>query len=422
MFCPRIAIIGAGPGGLALARLLSQNKISCIVFEADHNRSSRDQGGIVDLHSQAGQLALKEAGLLEEFNRNSLPEAEACKIVRGNGEIIWNDDGEAMSAFHAGERPEIDRSVLRDILIDSLAEDVIQWNHKLVSVRSRDGGRHDLQFATSVEEGFDLVVGADGAWSKVRSLLTDTVPHYSGVTIIELQTFNISKTKSWLAGYVGTGSLFMCKYNTSLRRQHANSHTVDDGRSIVCQHNAHADSIRVYAAVRKPVTWVTDCGINWTSPTARQDLIDSFFGDCGADLKRTILEASDSLTPRILHMLPIGLEWESQPGATLIGDAAHLMTPFAGVGVNVALADSLGLARALIKYRDLGQEGMAKAVREYDMDMFVRAKKNMEKTWMGLQHHFSAAGADERVEKLRERDVKIAAHLAAERMMVESSA
>lgn len=118
-------------------------------------------------------------------------------------------------------------------------------------------------------------------------------------------------------------------------------------------------------------------------------------------------------------MLPIGLEWKGQPGLTLLGDAAHLMTPFAGVGVNVALADALGLARALVKH--VGEEGgdldLGEAVREYEMAMFVRAKENMEKTWMGLQHHFSAEGVDERVGKLREREERRAKSLAAKEVL-----
>lgn len=391
MQAPRIAIIGAGPGGLTLASILQNNGISCTVYELDQDRFSRNQGGMIDLHAETGQLALRDAGLLEEFQKHSLPGADAMKLVKSDGRVLWDENLASQSdTAQLRNRPEIDRSKLRDILLDSLQPEVIVWNKKLLSVEATGDSKYNLHFVDGSETGFDLVVGADGAWSRVRPLLTDQQPFYSGVTVVELKADEVSTKKPFLSAFAGSGSCFM----------------FDEGRAISCQHNGN-DSIRVYVAVRQPEKWTQDCGIDWDNhDVARKLLADQYFGDCHEDIKRVITaEATDSLILRPLYMLSVGLKWPSRPGVTLLGDAAHLMTPFAGVGVNVALADALDLARALLKRKHLFQAddlhaNLNEAIQEYESSMFVRAKENMEKTWMGLQNHFSADGIEQRVKRL----------------------
>ena len=399
MPAPRIAIIGAGPGGLTLASILQHNGMQCTIFELDQDRSTRDQGGIVDLHRETGQLALREAGLFEEFRQHSLPAAEAMKLVKSDGRVMWDENDSSDAGIdHSRDRPEIDRSKLRDILLDSIPPDSIHWNRKLIRVEPTEGSnaKYNLHFTDGVEEGFDLVVGADGAWSKVRSLLTDQQPFYSGITVIELTATQVSQKKPWLSTFTGQGSLFM----------------FDEGRALIAQRNGN-DSIRIYAAVRQPETWIQDCGIPWDRRhLAQRTFAERYFGDCHDDIKRVIaVEASDGLIARKLWMLPLGMKWPPSlitPGVTLLGDAAHLMTPFAGVGVNVALADALDLSKALLKRKD-GLEAddlqplLAEALREYEGKMFERAEENMVKTWKGLRHHFSAGGVEERVARLEGR-------------------
>lgn len=396
---PKVAIIGAGPAGLTFARLLQQHSIPSTIYEAETSRSNRNQGGTLDLHPKAGQLALKEAGLFAEFQKHSRPEGDASKIIKYDGSVLWDDNVmEAWRPAEEGEqeRPEIDRLVLRDILLDSLegGSTTIKWGKKLLGVveDEKSKGKFNLSFDDgSMELGVDLVVGADGAWSKVRPLLTTEKPFYAGITAIELWALNVDETNPWLSQYVGKGSCFM----------------FDEGRAVMCQRQG-SGAMRVYACVRRPESWAEDCAIDWTGSDARERLVKEYFHDCGEDVKRLILETRDELIPRKCWMMPVGAKWETRPGITLLGDAAHLMTPFAGVGVNVAMADALELARALIAKKESfaakfvsDGKNIALAIEQYETSMFQRAEENATKTMHGLKGHFSATGSEERAGRIR---------------------
>lgn len=376
----RTAIIGAGPAGLALARLLQVNKLSCTVFELDASSLTRDQGGTIDLHGNAGQRVLREAGLSEELKKHARPEGEAMKLIKYDGRIVLDvkDGGSRPAEF--SDRPEIDRLALRQMLLDSIKPGTVKWNKKLQSVRPSldETDKYDLHFADGVEEGYDLVIGAEGAWSKVRKLLTDEEPFYSGITMVELWALNVDKTKPWLSEYVGKGGMYM----------------FDEGRVIAAQRSS--EHIRTYAGVRKPENWLTECGIDWSHPeTAKKELIDQYYANCGEDLKRCIIESNDKLVTRQLYHMAVGLRWAPRPGITVIGDAAHLMTPFGGVGVNLALLDALFLSKAIVQ-ADGDKVKLFDNMRAFETDMFDRAETFGRRTLMGLENHFSANGIEER--------------------------
>jgi 2-polyprenyl-6-methoxyphenol hydroxylase-like FAD-dependent oxidoreductase len=397
MPAPKVAIIGAGPGGLTLARILQKNSIAVTVYEAESSRNNRNQGGTLDLHPRAGQLALKEAGLISEFHKHSRPEGEASKILKYDGRVLWDDnvlppwrpqeEGEQ-------ERPEIDRVILRDMLLDSLSEGTIQWGKKLLGAveDEKTKGKYNISFVDgTIVTGIDLLVGADGAWSKVRPLLTTEVPFYAGITAIELWALDAEKQKPWVSNFVGQGSMFM----------------FDEGRAVMCQRQG-SGAIRSYACVRKPEDWADKCGIDWEDPDARELLVKEYFNDCGEDLKRVIVESNDVLIPRKCFMMPVGVSWKTRPGVTLIGDAAHLMTPFAGVGVNVAMTDALDLARALIAKKDSTMakfvsdgKNIALGIETYEKSMMERAEQYATKTMHGLKGHFSSTGSEERAAKIQ---------------------
>lgn len=380
----RIAIIGAGPSGLTLAVLLQRNKIPFTLFELESTPNDRNQGGTLDLHPESGQLALREAGLFEEFKKRARPEGEAMKLVAPDGKILWDENNETpvLRDIESQGRPEIDRLALRNLLLDALEPEYICWGKKLQTIEPGGNNLYDLHFTDDVEKGFDLVIGADGAWSKVRQLLTDIKPFYSGISMIDLWALDVEERNPWLSKYVGAGTMFM----------------FDEGRALISQRSG-GGIIRSYACVRQAKSWTKDCGIDWTKPDdARKALVERYFDTCADELKRVILESVDNLVPRALYMLPVGVQWEPQPGLTVVGDAAHLMTPFAGVGVNVAMRDARELANAIISS---DETSLPAALQQYESAMFERARANAQETWDNMQMSFRAGGGEAMIEMMK---------------------
>jgi 2-polyprenyl-6-methoxyphenol hydroxylase-like FAD-dependent oxidoreductase len=370
MSAPKIAIIGAGPSGLTLARILLKNNITCTIYEGEASASARTQGGSLDLHPRSGQAALKEAGLLDQFKALARYEGEdfVLKDRHGNTHVEIKDTERG--------RPEIDRRQLRHMLLDSLPAETIEWGHHVTSIELGTIHFRDQSPAT----GFDLIVGADGAWSKVRPLLTTVPPFYSGISGIEMRHQNLETQHTELAVMVGKGSHFV--FGEEQRRALLSQRQGDGG-------------LRTYAFMHKPEDYLKTAQMDVQEPKDVQKLLLEEYKDFAPEIKRLItdldVEAGDVLTTRALYMLPVGLTWPSVPGITVIGDAAHLMTPFAGEGVNMAMLDALELALSIIKH----STDIPTAVKEYEKGMFPRAEQVTQKTWRSTLSRFAPGGISE---------------------------
>ena len=180
MSTPTIAIIGAGLSGLVCARILQLHGIPVSVYELDVSSAARQQGGSLDIHTDSGQIALTEAGLYDSFSANTHPGGEAMRVMDKTAHVAFDQE----EPEGGNGRPEIDRKLLRQMFVDSLEPGTIHWGRKLVSVRPAEVG-HELEFADGQRVRADLVVGADGAWSRVRPRLTRELPAYTGITVVE---------------------------------------------------------------------------------------------------------------------------------------------------------------------------------------------------------------------------------------------
>ena len=339
-----IAIIGAGLGGLMLARALHVHGIAATVYEADATPQARRQGGMLDIHEDTGQQALRAAGLHDVFRALIHAGGEASRVLDQHGTVLLEegDDG-------TGGRPEVARGELRKLLLESLPAGTVRWGHKLTGVTTLDGCRHRLSFAHGATATSDLLVGADGAWSKVRPLLSSAQPAYSGIAFIETYLFDSDRRHPASAHAVGGGALF----------------ALAPGKGI--QAHREADGVlHAYVALSKPEAWLAD--IDFADPAAARTRIAAQFAGWAPALTALITEADTPPMPRPVHTLPIDHAWRRVAGVTLLGDAAHLMAP-AGEGANLAMFDGAELAQALVAHPG----DVEAALLAYETALFARS-------------------------------------------------
>ncbi|GAA1071791.1 FAD-dependent oxidoreductase [Tsukamurella spumae] len=339
-----ITIIGAGLGGLALARVLHVHGIEAVIYEAEPTPMSRTQGGQLDIHEADGQAAIEAAGLTAQFRELIHTGGEATRALGRDGTVLLDlpDDGD-------GGRPEVLRGELRQLLIDSLPADAIRWGAKVVAVRALGGGRHELTLADGTVVPTGLLVGADGVWSKVRALVTDAAPSYYGTTYVETYLHDVRSRHPGIAELVGEGAMF----------------ALAPGRGI-STHAEAGDIVHTYAQLHVPEEWAD--GIDWADAAAADRVLAEYPGWSG-ELTRLIGESDTPLVPRRLYTLPVGLRWEHVPGVTLVGDAAHVSPP-AGEGANIALFDGAELARHIVE----NPGDLDAALTAYESGMFDRAE------------------------------------------------
>ncbi|WP_031465747.1 FAD-dependent oxidoreductase [Sciscionella sediminilitoris] len=338
----RIVIVGAGLGGLLLARVLHLNGLDAVVYERESSHAARPQGGMLDIHS--GQRALREAGLIDGFSAIARGAGQDMRLLEPDGTLLLQEDTPEDAPL---DRPEVDRADLRALLLDALPEHTVRWGH---AFDHADG--HVAHFANGNRASYDLLVGADGANSRVRALLTEVRPAHIGQNVVEIGIPDIDRTHPELAAMLGRGNYWALGNGQSLAAQRNGDGRVRIGLSF---YNTAED-------------WFATSGIPFGDPPAARARLIELFAGWDARFTALIAACEDTILPRSITALPVGLTWPSRPGITLLGDAAHLMPPV-GQGANLALLDGALLGRTLAANPD----DVPAAVAEYERQMFERA-------------------------------------------------
>lgn len=368
----KIAIIGGGPGGLTLARLLQMNGVDVKVYERDVHKDARPKGATLDLHEGSGLLALQTAGLMDAFNANYRPGADKLRILDKNANILFDDHAKADSDR---SRPEIDRGPLQNILLGSLQTGTVVWDRQFTSLKPQNDG-WEIAFKDKPSVYADIVIAADGANSRLRPYITPVKPFFCGISVVEGAVYNYETATPGISKLLRGGKIF----------------AMGDEKTLIVSSKGDG-SLVFYTGCKTDENWIKDSGLDFSDKAQITQWFKNEFKGWDNVWLELFENAEQQFIPRPQYCMPLDQAWEALPNLSILGDAAHLMPPFAGEGVNMAMLDAYELSRCLLSdaYTDTQQ-----AIAAYETQMRKRASE-VAKESLDAEDAFHSVGAIEAI-------------------------
>jgi 2-polyprenyl-6-methoxyphenol hydroxylase-like FAD-dependent oxidoreductase len=370
----RVGIIGAGIGGACLAHGLRKEGLDVAVFERNPAATSGLAGYGIHINV-FGQEAMKEC--LPDENWQAF--LKAAKPIGGEArfydenlcllaaqEVVHIKDGAVVEEH----RLSISRTELKDILLEGLG-DLVQWDRAFTRYETLQSGKMRIHFGDDSYADVDVLIGADGANSKVRKQYLPKLERLDvGVTIIVGRSRLTPELASSLPPDLIDGSPnSIVPLNTDWMFASVWRAPVDTKAD---SKTAEIDSFAVWAYIAAADSFPTN--LSTLSSESLCDLALSRTLGWNNNLHRLVKQSdmpSVSVVP--LKSMPHLPTWESS-AVTLLGDSIHNMTPMAGVGANTALRDARLLKQALA-FAELCQSDPVHEIKEYEAQMRAYANE-----------------------------------------------